>query len=169
MKAKIKVERVAMAAFEGDKLTGGLVVSLDDFAKMRSARLSVTGKVQKENGSEEEVQLLFTRKSVSHGEFRALCEMVGKKGVLEGEIENVRKTDHIRGRSIKYDIPRADLVTTDEKGELAFKFTAAAPPNWAKDFGSIGPEALNFGSTEEIRQSVREQRRRNRQEADLPE
>jgi hypothetical protein len=154
---KFNVRHVSMVAFEGAEIPGGKTVSREEFVKMRTARLSVVGQLEDNN---EDVELLFTRKKESAGEFAALTEMVGKKGLLEGVFSNQRKKEKINGTTTLLRMPRMDLVTTDDKGDQAFMFTEAPVAKWASKYGSTAPEMVNFGASERGREKLQELRSR---------
>lgn len=154
---KFNVRHVSMVAFEGAEIPGGKLVTKDEFVKMRTARLSVIGNLEDQH---EEVEILFTRKKESAGEFAALTDMVGKKGVLEGIFTNQRKKEKINGTTTVLRMPRVDLVTTNDNGDQAFKFTEAPVAKWAVKYGSTDPEMVNFGSSERGKEKLQELRNR---------
>ena len=154
---KFSVKHVRMVAFEGTEIPGGKTVSREEFVKMRTARLSVIGKFE---GNEDEVEILFTRKKESAGEFAALTELVGKKGTLEGVFTSPRKKEKYNGVTNILPMLRTDLIITDEKGEQAFKFTEAPTPKWAAKYGNTEVEMVNFGLSEKGKEKLNEMRNR---------
>jgi hypothetical protein len=125
--------------------------------------LSILGKIDG-----KDVEVLFTRRSTPQGEFAALCDIAGKRGVLEGEFDNIRTHDRIEGQLVKLKNTRADLKTTTDTGDLAFKFTPAPVAKWAEKFGSVSFDMVNYGTSEENIQNYRNLLKRNREEAELP-
>jgi len=158
MKKKMIVEHVRAVSYHGEEQVGGALLSRAEFAKLRESRLEITGKIE-----DKTVQLLYTRRSCSEGEFAGLCELIGEKGELEGEFTNERKFEVINGKKIKLRETRVDLKLTAEDGSFAPKFKAAPKATWAAKFGAVGTEFINYGTTPQnlekfkaLRQSTRE-------------
>lgn len=168
MKKTMKIEHVRAISREGKEVMGGELIDVETFAKYRSARLEISGKVEVEVAGKKEVkdvQLVYTRRSCSEGEFRGLCELIGQKGDLEGEFSNFRTTEVIRGKRIKLPAPRVDLKLTANDGSFAPKFKAEPVATWASKYGHVGTEYVNFGTSEEGQAKGRERLRQIREEA----
>jgi hypothetical protein len=156
---KLVIEHVRAITYHGEEKIGGELLSRKEFAKMRESRLEITGKLE-----EKTVQLLYTRRSCSEGEFAGLCELIGEKGILEAEFSNERKFETISGKKVKLREARIDMKLTADDGSFAPKFTPAPTAAWAAKFGAVGTEFINYGTNPQnlekfkaLRQSTREE------------
>jgi hypothetical protein len=155
---KIKVRTCVKACFDGEKIAGGRVLESAEFAKKRSARISLYGTIE---GSDKEVAVVLTPRMTGVGEFMALNEIIEREGTFE-VLGKVEESAEINGEIITYDPPRVAVELSDESGEAQFKFTPRAVAKWASKFGEFKTEAVDYGRDEEANKAMAQRRRQAR-------
>lgn len=155
---KIKVRTCVKACFDGEKIAGGKVMDTAEFAKKRSARISMYGVVE---GTEKEVAVVLTPRMTGMGEFMALNEIIEREGTFEvmGHVEDQAE---INGEIVVYDPPRVAVELSDENGEALFKFTPRPVAKWAAKFGEFKVDAVDYGRDEEASKAIAQRRRQAR-------
>ena len=155
---KRKVTSVKAHAFVGEK-NEGTQISERQFGEFAGSKLTITGFLIDENDtvSTERAQIVMRNSEVGAIKAALLNELKRGKGVLEGELTNLRTEDG----DITYPLPRVDLKLSEADGSKAFTFTPEATPKWVdtKAFGEVAVSAVNYGTTKEQQDAFRELRK----------
>lgn len=152
---KMIVTSVLARAYIGEKTGAGEPITAKQFAEMPGSKLTITGTLVHEDGTEDDTrsQIVIRNSEVGAIKGAFFKALERGKGILEGEFTNKREGDN----GTVYYLPHVDLKLTDEDGNKAFSFKPEAIPNWLPpEFGEAKVTALNIGTDAETQAAFKE-------------